>query len=60
MMVLSIISLLLLAIAIVFVAFIFIVKCLQYGFDNKYHRQNFLDSSKLPPIPDEENKTNLQ
>lgn len=61
-MLLSIFILLLTAIAIIFIAFTFAVKCLQYGFDNKYQgdEQMFLDSSEFPPAPGKEDEADLQ
>ena len=61
-MILGIIILLLTAIAVIFIAFAFAVKCLQYGFDNKYQddEQMFLDDCKLPPAPSKEDEVDLQ
>lgn len=52
--------------AIIFIAvvifFVFAMKCIQFGFDNKYNddKQMFLEGSKLPPIPSEEDKSDIQ
>lgn len=61
-MILGIIILLLIAIAITFIVFTFAVKCLQYGFDNKYQgdEQMFLDGNELPPALGKEDEADLQ
>lgn len=60
-MILNIIILLLIAVVIIFIVFAIAVKCLQYGFDNKYQgdEQMFLDSSELPPASSKEDEADL-
>ncbi len=58
-----IVSCILIAAAIVIILFfIFAMKCIEFGFDNKYSydEQMFLEGSKLPPIPGEEDSSDIQ
>lgn len=41
---------------VIILFFVFTMKCIEFGFDNKYSydEQMFLEGSQLPPIPSEE------
>ena len=53
----------LIAVAIVIILFfVFAMKCIEFGFDNKYgyDEQMFLEGSQFPPAPIEEDQSDIQ